>query len=131
MPTPDRQDDLRFADDTETLIFNHRSFCELIKHIMVQYAGLSYELASEKLNASFLAAPPVSKDQVEMLGHELEYHWAMLIAHGELYWTKGIASDFNEFEAEYLEWEAQTLRTHGLKAALEYHEHEKPFEGKA
>ena len=43
------KDNLKFEDDTEGVIFNHYSFCELLKHIMVRYGGLDYNEADKKL----------------------------------------------------------------------------------
>ena len=114
------QDNLRFEDETEITVFNHYSFCELIKHIMIKYAHLSYDDAHYKVMNSFLAEVSKSVNDVELLSHELEFHWAMLLAHGNMYWTKGIPSDYNEFRAEYLAWESDVKLRYGLKDSFEY-----------
>ena len=113
---------MKFEDKTEVVIFNHYSFCELIKHIASEYSNISYQTAHEKLHQSFLIQKPSSKDDIEFWGHELEFHWAMLLIHGDMYWHKGIASDFNEFRTEYLAWESRIKSQYNLKESFEYYE---------
>ncbi len=113
-------DNLVFEDETEHIIFNHYSFCELIKHIMVQYGNIDYENANKKVEESFLQNVPTSAMQVLQLSHELEYHWAMLLLHGNMYWLHGIRSDYNEFEEEYKAWEAETVAKFDIKNPFEY-----------
>ncbi|MFC5048387.1 hypothetical protein ACFSTE_13620 [Aquimarina hainanensis] len=113
---------MKFEDDTEGVIFNHYSFCEIIKHIMVQYGNITYQEADKKLKNHFLIEIPKSKDDVEFLGHELEFHWAMHVLYGDMYWTKGIPSDFNNFKEEYLIWEAKIRVKHNLKKPYLYYE---------
>ncbi|WP_338307101.1 hypothetical protein [Escherichia coli] len=52
-----------------------------------------------------------SYNDVTFYSHEVEYHWAMLIAYGEFYWEKGISSQEPE---GYFEWEAQYRKNHNL-----------------
>ncbi|WP_044240610.1 hypothetical protein [Flexithrix dorotheae] len=114
------QDNLPFKDEDESLIFNHYSFCELIKHIMVKYGKIPYQEANEKLKQSFLINTPNTFEDVYQLTHELEYHWAMLLLHGNMYWTKGIPSDFNGFKDEYIKWEKEIIKKYNLKKTCEY-----------
>ncbi|MFI1770335.1 hypothetical protein [Thalassobellus citreus] len=114
------QDNLPFKDEDESLVFNHYSFCELIKHIMVKYGKISYHEADKKLKQSFLINMPKTLEDVYELTHELEYHWAMLLVHGNIYWTKGIPSDFNNFKDEYLAWEKGIIKKYNLKKTCEY-----------
>jgi len=114
-------DDLRFEDDEMGVVFNHFSFCELVKHIMIKYGKIDYKLANKKLNESDLIKVPGSVDDVVFLSHELEFHWAMLLVHGNMYWTKGIPCDYNEFKEEYSEWEKDIKRKYNLKASYEYY----------
>ncbi|GFD83787.1 hypothetical protein [Tenacibaculum mesophilum] len=114
------QDNLLFKDEDESLVFNHYSFCELIKHIMVKYGKISYKNANEKLKQSFLINTPNTLEDVYQLTHELEYHWAMLLVHGNMYWTKGISSDINSFKDEYLAWEKEIIKKYNLKKTCEY-----------
>jgi hypothetical protein len=89
---------------------------------MVKYGNLTYHHANEKLRESSLIKIPKSKLSIELIGHELEFHWAMLMTHGEMYWLKGIPSNFNEFRDEYLEWEIEIKQKFNLKDAFEYHD---------
>ena len=120
MSTKQLRDGIRYEDETEVTIFNHYSFCELIKYIMVNYAELSYEEAHQKVIDSFLVGVPESDNAVMLLSHELELHWAMLLAYGDMYWTKGIPSDYNDFKEEYLAWESAIKLKHKLKDSFDY-----------
>ena len=115
-------DGMRFEDDDTGVIFNHFSFCEFIKHIMTAYAGMSYEEADEKVMDSFLAYVPRTLGHVMFYTSELDYHWAMLVAHGDLYWTRGIPSDVNGFREEYLKWSAETRQKYNLKESYLYYD---------
>lgn len=116
------KDNIKFEDGSEGVIFNHYSFCELVKHIMVEYGKINYKEADEKLKQHFLIDCPKSYNQVALITHELAYHWAMLIVHGEMYWTKGISSDFNDFNEEYLAWETKIKQQYQLKTAYHYYD---------
>ena len=116
------KDHLHFADADFSVVFNHYSFCELIKHIMVEYGNVTYDAAAEKLKKSYLIKIPNSINDVEYLTQELEFHWAMLLVHGNMYWLKGIPSDFNDFKEDYLKWESETRLKHNLKKSYEYFE---------
>ncbi|MFD2562919.1 hypothetical protein [Aquimarina rubra] len=94
----------------------------MIKHIMVKYGKVTYDEARNKLKNSFLIEAPTSLDDVWYITHELAYHWAMLLVHGDMYWTKGIPSDFNDFEDEYLMWKTEVRREHNLKIPYEYYD---------
>lgn len=122
MKNKELKNNLHFVGETEGVIFNHNSFCEMIKHIMVKYGEITYERANEKLKNSFLIEEPESKDDVEFLGHELEFHWAMLALHGDMYWIKGIPSDYNNFKKEYLAWETAIKLKYKLKELYIYYE---------
>lgn len=115
-------DGLQFEDNETRVIFNHYSFCELIKHIMVKYGKIDYDLATKKLNNSYLTKIPETIENVVFLSHELEFHWAMLLVHGNMYWTKGIPSDFIEFEEEYLAWETEIKLKYNLKEPYKYYD---------
>lgn len=115
-------DGLQFEDNETGVIFNHYSFCELVKHIMVNYGKTDYNLATEKLNNSYLIKIPRTVNDVVLLTHELEFHWAMLLVHGDMYWTKGIPSDFNEFKEEYFSWETEIKQKYNLKESYEYYD---------
>lgn len=116
------KDNLRFEESTNGVVFNHFSFCEIVKHIMVKYGTETYKKADEKLKNHFLIEAPKSLTEVYLITHELEFHWAMLIVHGDMYWTKGIPSDFNDFEDEYLIWEDHIRLKYKLKKTYKYYE---------
>ncbi|WP_378174113.1 hypothetical protein [Aquimarina sp. SS2-1] len=116
------KDNIRIEEGTEGVVFNHYSFCEMITHIMVTYGKVTYDEACNKLKNSFLIEAPTSLDDVCYITHELAYHWAMLLVHGDMYWTNGIPSDFNDFEDEYLIWETEVRREHNLKIPYEYYD---------
>jgi len=114
------QDGHLFIDGDEKIIFNHYSFCEIIKHIMVKYGSINIKVAQEKISQSYLYKLPSNPLSVALLSHELLYHWAMLLIHGEMYWLKGIASDYNNFEEEYMQWEQHTITKYQLKEPFEF-----------
>lgn len=98
-------DGIRFNNSNQTIIFNHYSWVELIKAIIVGYANKT-ESEAERI---VLASPLVRITEndymsVALCSHESEYHWAMLIVYGDQYWTKGVSS--NEPEG-YFEWEKE------------------------
>lgn len=51
------RDGLVFKDENGQVIFNQYSFCELVKHLLVELMGISYEEASQTVERSPLAAP--------------------------------------------------------------------------
>jgi hypothetical protein len=116
------KDGLLYTDEKtgDQVIFNHYSFCELIKWIIVRYASKTYKEANELVNKSFLIDEPESYMSVALTTHELEYHWAMTVAHGDMYWLRGIKSDYNDFFDEYSEWEKKIIKNYNLKESYIY-----------
>ena len=51
------RDGIVFKDEDGQVIFNQYSFCELVKHLLVELVGISYEEASRIVERSPLAAP--------------------------------------------------------------------------
>ncbi|WP_287227637.1 hypothetical protein [Oscillibacter sp.] len=51
------RDGLVFKDENGQVIFNQYSFCELVKHLLVELVGISYEEASQTVERSPLAEP--------------------------------------------------------------------------
>ena len=51
------RDGLVFKDEDGQVIFNQYSFCELVKHLLVELVGISYEDASQIVECSPLAEP--------------------------------------------------------------------------
>lgn len=119
------QDDMKFTDDNgDSVIFNHYSFCEWLKWIIVKFANKTYTEAHSLVMASAHRTAPSDYDEVTIITHELEFHWAMLLVHGDLYWHKGIPSDYNNFLEEYLQWESEIAERYNLKDSYEYIENE-------
>ena len=52
------RDNVVLSDGTDTVIVNQRSYCELIKWLLVEYLGVSYEAASLRVEqkADFFAS---------------------------------------------------------------------------
>ena len=80
------RDGLVFKDEDGQVIFNQYSFCELVKYLMVELVGISYEEASQIVERSPLAAPVANVMGVAIFGHDLPYYWAMFFYYGNGYW---------------------------------------------
>ena len=76
------RDGLVFKDEDGQVIFNQYSFCELVKHLLVELVGISYEEASQIVERSPLAAPVDNVMGVAIFSHELTYYWAMFSYYG-------------------------------------------------
>lgn len=100
-------------NNTQSVIFNVHSWSEIIKAILVKYANKSEVESSEIFHKSIIIKNfnVNNYNDVIFYSHELEYHWAMLMAHGEQYWLKGISSDEPD---GYFEWETQYRKDHNL-----------------
>lgn len=121
MQTITLQDGLEFFDeDNNKVIFNHYSFCEWLKWIMVKYASKTYQEADKLVRESYFNITPHSYDDVFYITHELDYHWAMLLVYGEMYWLRGIPSDYNGFFEEYTAWEKEIKEKYNLKDSYHY-----------
>ncbi len=105
-------DGIRFNDPDGTVTFNFYSWVELLKAIIVKYENKTETEAEALVLTSPIVSNPISDYMSAALrSHESEYHWAMLITHGEGYWKNGI--DHNEPEG-YIEWEKEYRDKHGL-----------------
>ena len=67
------RDGLVFKDEDGQVIFNQYSFCELVKHLLVELVGISYEEASQIVERSPLAAPVANVMGVAISSHDLFY----------------------------------------------------------
>lgn len=112
-------DGLTFCDGQTKVIFNQYSFCELIKHLLTELAGISYEDASKRVDHSFLTAPVSNVTEVGLLGHELPYYWAMFLYYGNCYWEKGIPAQPEDFDT-YTALENRIMMEHYLKEPFEW-----------
>lgn len=83
------RDGLVFKDEDGQVIFNQYSFCELVKHLLVELVGISYEEASQIVERSPLAAPVDNAIDVAIFSHDLPYYWAMFSYYGNGYWWGG------------------------------------------
>lgn len=101
-------------DTGEVVVFHRGAFVALITGILVEYAHRSPAEAERLVAEHPLFSEPVSGVAgAVFFSHEHEYHWAMLIAHGDGYWRRGIAS---EPPAGYDAWERAFLARRGLPA---------------
>ena len=82
------RDGIVFKDEDGQVIFNQHSFCELVKHLLVELVGISYEEASQIVDRSPLAEPVADAMGVAMFSHDLPYYWAMFFYYGNGYWQK-------------------------------------------
>ena len=64
------------------IIFNQYSFCGLVKHLLVELVGISYEEASQIVERSPLAEPVADALGVAIFSHDLPYYWAMFFYYG-------------------------------------------------
>ena len=72
------RDGLVFKDEDGQVIFNQYSFCELVKHLLVELVGISYEEASQIVERSPLAAPVanVMRSEERRVGKECRSRWS-------------------------------------------------------
>ena len=78
------RDGIVFKDEDGQVIFNQHSFCELVKHLLVELVGISYEEASQIVDRSPLAEPVA-----DAMGVAMPYYWAMFFYYGNGYWWGG------------------------------------------
>lgn len=112
------KDGIVLDDGGDRIVVNQYSFCELIKHLLTYYVGISYENASEMVDHSHLAEPISSIMDAGLLGHEYPYYWAMSLYYGDMYWEKGIPPQPEDLAA-YFELENSILKQYGLKEPFE------------
>ncbi|MGO4762474.1 hypothetical protein AB4120_08025 [Cupriavidus sp. 2KB_3] len=100
-------------DPRESVVFNFRTWVAIIQAIMVKYGDLGDDQANAVLLASSLVENALDGYlDVGLRAHELDYHWAMLLTHGEQYWRRGIDSDPPE---GFWAWEKQYKKEHNLE----------------
>lgn len=64
------RDGLVFKDEDGQVIFNQYSFCELVKRLLVELVGISYEESSQIVEHSPLAEPVADAMGVAIFSHE-------------------------------------------------------------
>ena len=105
------KDGLVFKDEDGQVIFNQYSFCELVKHLLVELVGISYAEASQTVERSPLA----DALGVAVFSHELPYYWAMSFYYGNGYWwEKGIPAQPEDMDA-YEALENKIMEKYHLK----------------
>lgn len=109
-------DGILVVDDEDpgaNVIFNFHTWVSIIEAIIVRYAGKTEAEAKALVRCSSLVENALNGYMaIVMRSHDLEYHWAMLLAHGPQYWIRGI--DSNEPEG-FWGWEKQYRKEHNLK----------------
>lgn len=108
------RDGLVFKDEDGQVIFNQYSFCELVKHLLVELVGISYEEASQIVERSPLAEPVADAMGVAIFSHDLPYYWAMFFYYGNGYWQKGIPAQPEDMDA-YKALENKIMEKYDLK----------------
>ena len=105
------RDGLVFKDEDGQVIFNQYSFCELVKRLLVELVGISYEEASQ-----IVAAPVSNVMGVAVFSHDLPYYWAMFFYYGNGYWweDKGIPAQPEDMDA-YETLENKIMEKYHLK----------------
>ena len=103
------RDGLVFKDEDGQVIFNQYSFCELVKHLLVELVGISYEEASQIVERSPLAAPVAN-----IMGVAIFSHWAMFFYYGNGYWQKDIPAQPEDMDA-YEALENKIMEKYDLK----------------
>ena len=114
------RDGLIFYDGDRKIIFNQYSFCEYIKWNIVKFADKTYEEADKLVNESKLAREAERVSEVYYLIHEIEYHWAMLLVYGNMYWLHGIPYPEPCSNEEYAIWESKISEKYNLKEIYEF-----------
>ena len=112
------KDGIILEENGERIVFNQYSFCELIKHLLTYYVGISYEAASEMVNQSHLAMPVSSFTDAGLLGHELPYYWAVSLYCGNMFGEKGIPAQPDNLAA-YFEVEHNIMKQYHLREPFE------------
>ena len=115
------RDGLVFKDEDGQVIFNQYSFCELVKHLLVELVGISYEEASQTVERSPLAEPVTDALGVAIFSHDLPYYWAMFFYYGNGYWLgdKGIPAQPEDMDA-YEILENRIMEKYHLKEPFIY-----------
>ena len=112
------KDGVVLKDSEDRIVVNQYSFCELIKHLLTHYVGISYENASKIVDQSHLAEPILSVMDAGLLSHEYPYYWAMSLYYGNMYWEKGIPAQPDNLTV-YFEVEDRIMKQYALREPFE------------
>ena len=113
------KDGIVLEDNGDSVVFNQYSFCELIKHLLCYYVGVSYEESSEIVDHSHLVEPISNVIEAVLLAHEYPYYWAMSLYYGHMYWEKGIAAQPDDLDV-YIELEDDIIKKYKLNEPFEF-----------
>ena len=121
------RDGLVFKDENGQVIFNQYSFCELVKHLLVELVGISYEEASQTVERAPLAFQGAAVRGrvadavgVAIFSHDRPYYWAMFFYYGNGYWwEKGIPAQPEDMDA-YEALEKKIMEKCHLKEPFEW-----------
>ncbi len=115
------RDGLVFKDEDGQVIFNQYSFCELVKHLLVELVGdLLIKEASQTVERSPLAEPVADAMGVAVFSHDLPYYWAMFLQPWErLLVEKGIPAQPEDMDA-YEALENKIMEKYDLKEPFEW-----------
>ena len=113
------RDGIVLKDEDAQVTFNQRSFCELVKHLLVELVGISYEEASQIVERSPLAESVAGAMGVAIFSHALPYYWAMFFYYGNGYWQKGIPAQPEDMDA-YEALEKKIMEKCHLKEPFEW-----------
>ena len=114
------RDGLVFKDEDGQVIFNQYSFCELVKHLLVELVGISYEEASQTVERAPLAGPGAEAVGVAIFSHDRPYYWAMFFCYGNGYWwEKGIPTQPEKMDTDEA-LEKKIMEKYHLKEPFEW-----------
>ena len=108
------RDGIVFKDEDGQVIFNQHSFCELVKHLLVELVGISYEEASQIVDRSPLAEPVADAMGVAMFCYVLTYYLALFFYYVNGNWQKGIPAQPEDMDA-YEALENKIMEKYDLK----------------
>lgn len=109
---------LRFEDDKGNIsIVHYNAWLSIIKGILMKYANKT-EAESDAIIKSRqhnLFRIPESDMAAGLMSHELEYHWAMLAAYGNMYWLPENGGISASEPADYFDWYDKYIEDNNLK----------------
>ena len=109
------KDNMIFTDNEtgDRVIFHRKTWLYIIFGILTHYLRYTDNHAEKIINESFLCSKEeLNFHSVGMLCHDEEYHWAMLLVHGDNYWNHG----FNiELPDDYYDWMDSYIKNNNLK----------------
>lgn len=97
--------ELKFTDEKtqDTIVVYFSSWLSIIKGILIKYAHKTEKEANEILKKGYYKKP-TSYFQAIAMAYELEYHWAMLGAYGEMYWLAENGGVSSQEPDDYFDW---------------------------